>query len=354
MTGATPIRAWPDTAITVIACDESGNEGDRVADASHPVFSHAAVAVPLGEAQRIIVEVRKRLKTQAAELKSKQLLQPRARRTMRWLFGSDGPLIGRATTYLVEKSYFGSSKVIDELYEEWTHDHGIELHVNMVARDIAWKFYRLGPRAFARADWDRLLESFNSLVRVNHRKGTQTTVDEFFDLLDELKYKCRRRWVEDVMEILAECREYAEFLINHFDDPEASPTMDPLFAALPATIMYWYELTGRPVRVVHDVQSTLTPPRLSSMLTTLQSTHDFSYNAPPIRIAGFDFADSRLDARVQLADLLAGASRSVASDVWLGKSLDGLAPEIFAPYIVPRSLWADEASWNQLTGSKLA
>jgi hypothetical protein len=338
-----------EAAIAVIACDESGNEGEQVMKAFHPVFAHAAVAVPLDEAQLIMTEVRKRLKTQAAELKSKQLLQPRSRRTTWWLFGSDGPLIGRATTYLVEKAYFGPSKVIDELYEEWTHDHGIELHVNMIARDIARKFYRLGPRAFARADWNRLLESFNSLVRVNHRKGTQTTVDEFFDLLDKLRCKCRRRWVEKVMGILVECREHAEFLIDHFDDPEALPAMDPFFAALAGTMMHWYEITGLPVRVIHDVQSTLTPPRLASMIDTLQSIHEFSYNAQPIKIEGFEFTDSRSDARVQLADLLAGASRSVASDVWLGKPLDGLAPSIFAPFIVPSSLWADEVSWNKLT-----
>ena len=57
--------------------------------------------------------------------------------------------------------------------------------------------------------------------------------------------------------------------------------------------------------------------------------------------------DSRGDARVQLADVLAGIARSIASDELNDRGVVVLT-SLLRPYVDPASSWGDEGSWPQL------
>ncbi|WP_221441221.1 hypothetical protein [Jiangella mangrovi] len=87
--------------------------------------------------------------------------------------------------------------------------------------------------------------------------------------------------------------------------------------------------------MLHDEQRILTPERLAA-LGTLNG-----------RLAGLRFADSIVEPRVQVADFLAGVARRIAEDALAG-ALDPELAGLLRPYVDPRSVWADEASWAAL------
>lgn len=148
--------------------------------------------------------------------------------------------------------------------------------------------YDAGPRRLGRARWDTLLKSFNDMMRRRNR-----------DLLS---------W------------------------PSRMPTLDMLVPAIVRAVDHW----GAPVSVVHDQQNLLTPDRVARLKDILGD-----------RLTGLWLVDSRADARVQIADFLAGVARKVASAELNG---DG-DPELTAllrPYVDPRSIWGDERSGRLL------
>jgi len=88
---------------------------------------------------------------------------------------------------------------------------------------------------------------------------------------------------------------------------------------------------GRPLWVVHDVQATLTD---AAIRTAVGSSPGGASNA----LEGITFVDSQDDARVQLADFLAGAARRIAAHVLEGRA-DPALVDLIAPYVSPRSTW---------------
>ncbi|MCE7003528.1 DUF3800 domain-containing protein [Kibdelosporangium philippinense] len=83
----------------------------------------------------------------------------------------------------------------------------------------------------------------------------------------------------------------------------------------------------KPVAIVHDRQNLLTPDRIALIKLTLGD-----------RLADMTFVDSRDDARVQIADFLAGVARRIASDVLNGRG-DAELVDALRPYVDPLSIW---------------
>jgi hypothetical protein len=69
----------------------------------------------------------------------------------------------------------------------------------------------------------------------------------------------------------------------------------------------------------------------------------------PVPLLSVTLVDSKSDSRVQLADLLAGAARMVATEALAGRA-DPLVAQL-RPYFDPNGLWGDPESWNTLVGS---
>jgi hypothetical protein len=332
-----------------ISCDESGSEGENVIAASHRVFVHASVDLDMAEATAVLDEVRRLAPSQAAEYKADQILRPSAAPAASWLLSAGGPLANRASAYLVDKDYFAVGKVIDLLFEEVAHAAGHDLYAGGQARDLALALHRDGPRALGN-QWPPLLAAFNSLMRAAQRKGAKTTVDQFFAALDQARFGSRRRHVERILHVLWLARPHAvEFQQRLVDDPDQPPALDPLFAALPQTARAWHARARRPIRIVHDTQAALTSPRIQAIIDELASPHpEFRRFAPPVRIVAIDQVDSKNDPRVQVADLLAGLARRIATGA-LARTDDSRA-RLMRPFVDADSLWSDDASWTVLTG----
>lgn len=101
--------------------------------------------------------------------------------------------------------------------------------------------------------------------------------------------------------------------------------LDPAVLAAANDLLRPRTRQGEPTRV-HDRQTSLTPDRLAALMAR---------NGAP---ASLRFVDSRTDARVQVADFLAGVARRAASEEPAGRC-DAALLGLLRPYVDPASIW---------------
>jgi hypothetical protein len=287
-----------------VACDESGYEGEKLVDTTGELFAHAAVRLDQATSTECINELRRRIRSPATEYKAGHVLREKQRAVLVWLLGPDAPLVGHAHVYLVDKEFFVVSRIAELLTDG----------------EDPQRLYDV-RRTVDPALWHAFLITANDLLRRKDRWDRTTPVDSFFHMTDLLSgngvpHSLQRQQAEALRQRL-------------FEDPTLIPPADPLVPAILRAADYGEA-------IAHDRQNTLSAARIDQLkamsgLTSLR------------------LVSSGTDLRVQLADILAGVIRVIATD-----ELNGTGdPELTAlarPYIDERSVWADTASWARLAG----
>jgi hypothetical protein len=279
-----------------IACDESGFSGSNLLDPGSPVITHASVDLAPSEAAEVVAVLRSRLRRRD-EYKSNQLLRPGQRPALEWFLTT---LRGRAHVHVIDKAGFVAARALELFTEEPSYGAGTRLGMD----------HSDGVRALRRRT--DFLAAFVHLTRTKRvRLIGHDAIDRFFAAmptdLPALREVTRAR-VEEVMVRLIE------------DDPAFPPPLEPLIPALAETVLFWSG-GARQIAVVHDEQSALTRGRVARLATFLAEA--VSPAPPPLR--SFLQVDSREDARVQAADLLAGIARRRTPEL----------DELLAPYLQP-------------------
>lgn len=331
-------------AETTIACDESGNEGENLTRAGSRVFAHASVDLNESEALDLMNEVRRLTGASGVEVKSGVLLKPNNRDVLEW-FLNEPRLEGRTNLYLVEKEYFVCGKIVDLIVESHLYDQGHELYRYGRARDLAVCLYEDGPSQLG-SDWYSAVDQFNTMLRNKMRSGTRATLADFYATVDILRPQATGKLALGLRLVHA-AHDEAEALIR--DMPATSLdylSLDPLFASLGMTTRTWYEKTGVPIRIIHDQTSLITNQRAQTLKTGLAQS-SVPQGIPPVKLTSLVQVDSKNDARVQVADLLAGAGRSIA-EAALGGA-DDLTTEL-RPHLDDSPNWGDAASYLALMG----
>jgi hypothetical protein len=297
-----------------IACDESGSEGENLVGGNTDVFAHAGVRLPAADAEAGVRETRRRIRSPALEYKANHLLREKHRAVLVWLLGVSGPIHGHARVHLVDKEFHLLGRVVDLLGGD-----------PATARELRGD----GPLVLGPARWRELLAAANALLRTRSRPEAPAPVDAFFRALDAAVRAAPPGPVRDHLAALATARPRA---LAHRDHPPADSVLDPLLPAIARAVEWWGG--GRPVSLVHDQHNALTADRVARLADTLP-------------LAAFRLVDSRTDPRVQLADFLAGVARRIASDELNGRG-DAELTALLRPYVDPRSVWGDAASWALL------
>ncbi|MFD1543793.1 DUF3800 domain-containing protein [Nonomuraea guangzhouensis] len=301
-----------------IACDESGSEGEKLIGGNTVVFAHASIRLDIESAADCIQEVRNRAPSPTTEYKSGVIRRKKHLNALKWLLGPSSPLHGNAHVYLIDKTFFAISRFIDLLADQ-------------DSRAMAGTLYREGEHTFGPDRWNAFLESFNDLMRTKNGRGPGASVDSVFKRIDTLRRAAPRSRAGEIMNLLWESR-------SDIDSFRARlPTLNPLFPAIIQAAVYWGE-AGKPVSVVHDRQTLLTQERIDELKET---------RAAEGRLAGLRLVDSRLDPRIQVADLLAGPARKIAEDE-LTHQGDAELTALLRPYVDAFSVWGDDRSWSLL------
>jgi hypothetical protein len=295
-----------------IACDESGSEGENLLGGETDVFAHAGIRMSWPEAAACVREIRARIGSPAEEYKANHLLRAKHRAVLEWLLAPDGPLAGRGHVHLTDKTFFAVRAAVTLLAEPGT---------DALARTL----HRTGPAAFGPARWEYFLTAFTSVLRLRPRRGVTTSPREFFALVGELAAV-----PGEAGELVGLFRGGAERVAAYRErlacDPGLVPVLDPLVPAVAHTVRHW-STGGTPVALVHDEQLALTAERVLQLKATLGP-----------RLAGVRFVDSRTDARVQIADFLAGVARRIASDELNGRGDPGLTA-LLRSFVDADSVW---------------
>ncbi|MEV6281099.1 DUF3800 domain-containing protein [Kribbella sp. NPDC051770] len=309
------------SGLVEVACDESGFSGTNLLDPDTRVFTHASVRIGPGEARRAVEELRERSRFVAGEYKSARLFKQRPALT--WLLGPEGPLLGRSAVQLTDKYYLLSGRLTALFTNGFDYRTGTSLDPHDPATALA--LHRRGP---AHGDiWWTLLQSFIDLLRSKNRTMYDERTDDFLAVAAEFTplepgLRISRAPLEALRDRL-------------FDDRTLLPPLEVLIPALVETTQYWYA-DGNAISMVHDEQSALTPYRIDQV--------DLLMDHAPL---DFRQTDSRTDPRVQLADLLAGSARQIATAELNGQG-DPALTALLRPYLTPHPIWADAASWARL------
>ncbi|WP_246090335.1 hypothetical protein [Nonomuraea deserti] len=307
-----------------VTCDESGAEGEKLVGGNTDIFTHAAILMSRRAAEECIGELRERAPTPASQYAACHVLRDKHRGTLRWLLGPSGPLLGRAHVFLTEKPFLAVRKIVALL--DAGHSPGVGLALDPRSSARAVTLYREGPRAFGPARWTAFLDSFNYLLRAKNGQGVTMSVDDAFLLVDELRGPGP---AGEIVELLWQARpRVAAFRERLLEAPHVFPTLDPLIPAIVRAVEFWGR-GGEPVSIVHDRQTTLTDERIARLRALLDG-----------RLAGLRLAESFLDARIQVADVIAGVARRIAVDELAGRGDPGFIA-LLRPYVDERSVWGD-------------
>ncbi|WP_454810387.1 DUF3800 domain-containing protein [Paenarthrobacter nitroguajacolicus] len=315
----------------VIACDESGNDGENNLKGNSSVFVHASVAISTEAAQELMDEVRARTRSMTVELKSKTLLQPRNQAVAQWLL-EHPELTDRCSLLYVHKQFFTVSKLFDSTAEEVAHAFGEDMYGNGAALSAATILFFAGPGAFG-PQWFALLDAFEAFLRSATADIARRRLDElvtrFLDILTTSESPVR-----DFLEMAFTGVQHLEGLSRlqlGEGIAERLRTADPLLAALGGTVNEWKIRSGRPIALVHDDAKELTPARVERLKDAIQHPERVaaSMAGTGADVTDIRLVDSKADPRVQVADLLAGLGRAVAEGLLAGKPhqlLPGLEP----------------------------
>ena len=285
-----------------VACDESGSDGKNLTGGNTEMFAHASVALPVDVAAECVREIRHRIRSPAEEYKANHLLREKHRAVLEWLLDEAGPIHGHAHVELTEKAYFVVERTVELLLGDTAE---------------AGPLYRWGPGAFGEPGWREFLRAANRLLRI-------TVVDQFFRTIDTLTRAGPGTEVARILRRLSAARAGADAYREHVRAaPPLFPVLNPLFPAIRRTAARW-RAGGVPGTRVHDQQNALTPGRIAAIVQGARRDG--------IALDGVRLVDSRADARVQIADFLAGVARRITSDQ-LAPGGDPFLIRALRPYI---------------------
>lgn len=297
----------------VVACDESGNDGENLLAGTSPVFVHASVTASKEKASEIMAEVRRQTRSGSVELKSKTLLHPKNEGTARWLL--EHPELGDSVSlHFTDKRYFLVTKLFDTTIEELAREDGYDMYADGSALCGANVLFFTAP-VFYTERWDALLVAFQDFLRAKSASDAQASLETLearvVDVLS-LKGAPPDMFLDLIHAGIKHLRLLSRLQlgqgINH-----RLRTLDPLIPAVGAAVAYWAEVSGRPVEILHDAAKELTPERVAAMRQHLAEPGIVAPHRADrgVKLTGVTLVDSKLEERVQLADLLAGLGRSV-------------------------------------------
>jgi hypothetical protein len=294
----------PEVRGTVeVACDESGFVGGSLFGGTR-VFAHASVHLDLLVAVDLAEEVRTRTGAGSDELKASRLNRPWGHPVAEWLCRPDGPLQGRAVVHVTDTRLFGLARLAQVLLTDSLPEGWWSAQEDREAWDLALRLHRLLAR-LPQSQERRILDCARDLLWLNRNHHPQASIGTWADVMGAVVGRLDdaddRRFVAgwSAPDALRRARDYVAV-------PPRSPLTEPLLPALRWAVRHWSALGD--VIVVHDEQSVLTPARVAAIAEELAASR------PGRRLAGFSRVDSRQDARVQLADLVAGVVRRTVED----------------------------------------
>lgn len=325
-----------------IACDESGWEGSNFAAANSDLIAYASVRLSVEDAEECVRLLRGRAERHRHEFKAGHLIRSTNGSGLAAFLGPAGPVHGRARVHLTHKSCFIIGRVLDIFLGDFADTASLGLRPDPRLASHATELCRSGREVFGPQRWQSFLAATNLVLRENRHPKVHAPVDAFFDQVDALRETARQTvggWIAEILDELADARpDGYTARIRLLDNHVLQPVLEPLLPALAHTVLHWSGGT-QPIAIVHDEQSALTERRIQRLEQVLAKP-PLELISPPATgpFLRFRQTDSRTEPRVQVADVLAGVTRTIASGGAHSAAHPELA-ELLEPYLDPASCW---------------
>lgn len=321
--------------MTTIVFDESGNTGANLLDAHQRVFVLASVRSETAEIVRRVCGP-----NEAKFATLKRSLE--GRRKIRAVL--DDPQLDPASFVVsaYHKPFVAVTRVVDYLLEPQAHAAGIDMNLNGGNIATANLLVTTGPVFLGQALFDQLLATFVAMIRTPHK----STIDQFYRTVDACHAKAGPDDLKDMMGALRFTRGWVEGNANL-----GEAALDPAFPSFCQHASHWTEREPNGFDVIHDSSKLIAGQRtrLQSMMSLTDVPQRLGYDRRtylfPFAAKGIEFQDSKQNAAIQVADIIAGAIGLALNALASGKS-DGFAKEVLGIEKLSRdvlALWPDTA-----------
>lgn len=294
--------------------DEAGNTGENLLDPQQPIFALAATRLTSSDAEQAVQAALSR--TQMSELKFGRLRSSNpGRRNILALLQDLSLTPQTAAVSVVHKQHMLAIKLVDELVEPRMLQRGIQLawYARGDAKRMAATLAARGPRTLGET-YGELAATFVTVVR----DYSETAAEALQTALRRARIVSRD---DAVSEILGLMIDGDVELRDEFATREDA--LDPALPSLFWQGSHWTKMLRAPFDVLHDDSKTvarwahlfeLIRRRVEDERMQGGSAEPRSVNVGEIEIdfpdemASITFGQSHRDARLQVADLLAGAA----------------------------------------------
>ena len=318
---------------STIVMDEAGNTGENLLDRTQPVYALAGLNISEEEAQTAVNDARAR--TQMPELKFSRLRSSgRGRRNLLALLDALSLDPARASLAAAHKTWMLSAKLVDELIEPRMLRISVQpqWYASGDAKRMASVLYERGRRALGNL-YDDLAAAFVPLVR----DYDASKAKRFLTALRSARNACRDEELLFVLECMIDTEEALESEFKSRTD-----ALDPAMPSLFVLGGYWSQRLDAPFDVLHDDSNTV--QRWAHLLELARiradrlaaggevSPSSYVYGEIridlPVGIQQITFAQSHRDARLQAADIVAGAAAHYCEVLSGLRPVDGFAREL--------------------------
>jgi uncharacterized protein DUF3800 len=330
--------------------DESGNTGQDLLNADQPIFTMASVSL---SRQQAIELMSGSGPYRGKEIRFKRLRTSKAGRA--WVLEVlRSHVLSDQTAFIsaYHKEYVLTTHVVDLLIEPVAHFRGLNLYERGLNIAIANLYHTVLPSMFGRKAYRGFQMSFMVMLR----KRDKPSIIRFCKLVNQFKQKSRVAGPGVLLGLIPNSPDVVARLIA--DLPEKA--IDP---AIPNFVMHcehWGDKYQTPFRAIHDHSSIL--EKESDSLSDLFGPdepsvligYDRRQGGFPLKAESLEFAESSTDPRIQLSDVLAGAT-NVFLSARLGIERDSrfavLLETTQLPALIQHVVWPSSAVTPEQLGT---
>lgn len=294
----------------VVAFDEAGNTGDNLLDEAQPICSLASVCVDDAAAAALIAEVLPAGRSEAhfADLRGSR----DGRRAILRMLTSE--LVSADSTRVtpMHKPFAVVGRFFDYIIEPTIFARGDDVIARGMPLDFVNVLHRRGPTACGNELWRAMLVAFVALMRA---PGDDELLDRFMAAHRACLIAAGHPLIRLMLEDVPDREEVAERV--RIDQPAgigARDLLNPVPTMLIENCITWPNRIGGPIKIVHDENNVVR--RWVPLIQSLSRENAVDVVGPywggimplPLRVASVELVRSHDSTRVQLADVVGGAS----------------------------------------------
>ena len=294
--------------------DEAGHTGENLLDPVQPIYALAGVRMDEAEAQVAVANALGRTQKSTTELKFSSLRRSNVGRKNVLALLDDVKLTPDAAAIIVvHKPWMVAAKLIDELVEPRMLAKGIQpaWYASGAAKNMAQAVDGLAPTALGET-YDELTACFVAMVR----DYTPEAGAAFLRALRRCRIVCQDEQMHDLLSVMIDTPEELDAEFATRED-----ALDPALTSLFWQGGYWSSTLQTRFEVLHDdstsvrrwqqtifgeIQRRMADQTASESFTLGEITVHL-----PTLLNTIEFEASHDDARLQIADILAGAAAHI-------------------------------------------